>query len=405
MQKNLWQIFWFIFTACFSGFALLLGAIINAPVIVPALVAIIFGAGSYYYFNKQLVTTALQDKESPNSVWYYVLLIAGVAIITNKSYYFSMQYGAWDAWTMWNYHALYLDHHNLKYIFQQTDLTQPGYPLLLPGIIAFFWQTLHTQSMMVPFAIAFSVTLMIPLIIYLNLFKKNIIVAGAVLFLLATDENYLKLGFWEYADLSLGMLFLSAIISAEYININKTYVVFTAAFLGLCMWTKNEGIMLAFILIIFNLRTLLGNGRWKSFIAGISLPLITVLVYKYLAPATDIIRDQNHKTLSHFLDWHRYTFIWEFMWNTINENFAYLKVGALVYAAICVAEKKLPGKNMLMLLCCLTGVFFVYVLTTRPLGWHMETSMSRVLFQLMPAFTYVIARQLCRLRFALPEKN
>ena len=404
MQKILWKIFWFLALVAFTSISYFLSVCINCPFIVVVLVAVLFGFLSYRWFNKNIVPTVVASIGKRSLTWSYIILAAGIAILTNKIFYIEPEFGRWDAWALWNYHAKYLDLEHIKFITNQTKLDHPDYPLLLPGIIAFFWKLFGTQSLMVPYIISLFVTIIIPVIIFLALYRKNLIIAGLVLVLMATDDKFIDYGLFQYADLPLGLFFLCAFISVQYAKENKAMVTFTAIFLGCCIWTKNEGSMLSLVFILFHLKTLFANGKWKNFLAGFLLPLVILTAYKIYMPATDIIGEQSHKTLLQFLDWDRYNMIWASMSDNINDRFFYLKIGAMIYAVICLAEKKMPGKDMLVLLTCLIAVFFVYVFTTKDLQWHLESSMDRVLFQLMPAFTFVIGLRLCKLRFYLSDE-
>ncbi|MGZ3752351.1 MAG: hypothetical protein ACXVAU_13805 [Mucilaginibacter sp.] len=404
MQKNLWQILWALTVITFTGILYFLSVVINCPMPIVIMVAGFFGFFTYRWLDRNIHQTETTPFKKQRLIWSYIALIAGIIIITNKIFYLQNQYGEWDSWWLWNYHARFLNHDTIKYLLYQNKITHPDYPLLLPGIIAFFWQLFHTQSLIVPYIIAFCVTLIIPIIIYLDLYRRNLIVAAAILILLAIDEQYIQCGLYQYADMPLGLLFLCTFICVQYANENKAFVTLTAMFLGCCIWTKNEGIMLSLIFIAFHFKTLFTSGNWKNFLAGFLLPLIVVIGYKIAMPATDIIGEQNHKTLTQFLDATRYKTIWEHLGNNINSKFFNLKIGVIIYAVICFAEKRMPDKNMFLLLACLVAVFFVYVFTTKDLEWHLNTSMDRVLFQLMPAFTYVIGIRLCKLRFSISDQ-
>jgi lipopolysaccharide export LptBFGC system permease protein LptF len=93
------------------------------------------------------------------------------------------------------------------------------------------------------------------------------------------------------------------------------------------------------------------------------------------------------------------------MADNFNHNFIPIKVGLILYTAFCFIEKKLPGKNIIMLLCCLVGYFFVYIMTPLGLEWHLATSIDRVLMQLMPSFIYVLAFRLSSIDFSLADKQ
>jgi len=405
MNKILWQILWFIMLMAFTSIIYFLSLFINCPIIIILILTVIFGIFTYKWLNKNIQSSDINAIDKRTQILYYIVLIAGIAIVINKIYYAQTQFGEWDSWWLWNYHARFLTHENIKYISHQTKITHPDYPLMLPGMIALFWQLFHTQNLIIPYIIGLFVTIIIPVILYLDLYKKNFLIAGLVLLLIATDDIYLRFGLMQYADIPLGLFFLCAFVCVQYAKENTTFITLTAIFLGCCIWTKNEGIMLSLIFTLFHAKTLFTNNRWKHFIAGFAIPLAILIGYKYAMPATDLIKEQNHKTLTQFLDWNRYKLIWQYLWDNINGDFFYIKIGTILYGIICFVEKKMPDKNILILLCCLIAVFFVFVFTTKTLQWHLETSMDRVLAQLMPAFVYVIAIQLSKLKLYLSDKQ
>src|ERR1700682_5648010 len=61
---------------------------------------------------------------------------------------FKEPHGAWDAWSIWNLHARFLARGGAQWTVlfsKQLNWSQPGYPLLLPAIIAQFWTLLRSE--------------------------------------------------------------------------------------------------------------------------------------------------------------------------------------------------------------------------------------------------------------------
>jgi len=247
--------------------------------------------------------------------------------------------------------------------------------------------------------------LLVPVTIYLALYRKNLPIAALAFFLIVIDDLYLEHGLSQYADVPLAFLFLCAFICMGYAKKQVAMVAVTGALLGCCMWTKNEGEMLSVIFILFNIKALVENKRWKYFIAGIALPLLVLVVFKSMTPTTDLIGAQSAKTHGYISDVSRYQLIWQFLGDNFNHNFLTIKIGLIMYAVFCFAQKKWPGKGIVILLCAIVGYFFVYVMTPLPLEWHLMTSIDRLLMQLMPSFVFVMALRFSNLQFSFSDQE
>ena len=395
MHKNSLQLIWASLLTGFVSISYYLSLLSPAiPFAVTISVIILFAVYSY----KWVINAAVEEipfTSNTKKILSYIVFAAGVIIITNKSYYCCLQYGGWDGWSIWNYHAKFLLHEGqYHYLFNSPGYGgHPDYPLFLPSAIAFVWRITGSTSQIVPFIFSFFFTLATPVVIYYSLYRKNIYVAGLVFLLMATKEFYLERGLAQYADLPLGFMFLCAIICISNGIADKRETLITGALLGCCMWLKNEGIMLSVLFIVFNGPSLMLKGKWKYFVGGLILPVTALLLFKAGAPATDLIEGQSASTLGHLKDWNRYKMIWDAMANQLTNNFSEIKIAIILYACLCVAQRKVPAKSLVMLLCCVTGYFFVYVITPRDLEWHLGTSADRVLLQLFPAFAYLLTLQ------------
>lgn len=337
--------------------------------------------------------------ERPSLLMLFILTV-GIFLITNRSYYMATKYGEWDAWALWNMHAAYLtDPANWKNLFLNTQFAHPDYPLMLPGIVAFFNRIFHS-SLMVPFAIHYLIMLLIPVWIYIETYARSTLVAAIILLLFATNDHYIMLGTWQLADTMLGFFFLAAIICIDHGQEDKRMLGFSAFFLGCCMWTKNEGIVLAGIFILFHLREFFSRHTIRYFIIGIAFPSLVLLLFKLgFAPKNDIISAQGNDTLQLIGQQSRYQLIYDFFRKNLNDHFRTVKRGVIIYVIIAAISRRVD-KHFLMILCCLAAYMFIYVITPNDLEWHLFTSLYRLMHQLMPAMMYVIA-----IRFAGNKKE
>ncbi len=402
MQKNVLQIIWLWVLLGFTSMVYFLSLAISLPVVVTAVLVAAFGYLSYRWLGRHI---AIEDPvvNKNHTTWACVILLVGIVIITNKAYYLEPQYGYWDAWWIWNYHAKFLGHPEFAgfLISKHSLVPHPDYPLFVSGSIAFFWRLMSTDNISVSYALSFLTTLVIPVTIFLALYRRNIVVAALAFLLLAVDDFYLERALAQYADLPLGFAFLCAFICLENVKKQPLMTVVTSAVLGCCLWTKNEGAMLTLVFITLNCRSLFGRGRWKPFLSGFAFPLLVFVFFKLSARSNDLFELQDDHTRNFIFDWSRYEMVWESLIYNLSHNFVAVKIGLIAFAILCFVERRLPDRAIIVLLVCTTGYFFVYVLTPKSLDWHLATSMDRVLFHIVPSYIYVLARNFSRLHFRL----
>lgn len=331
--------------------------------------------------------------------WFpFIIFLAGTMILTNKVYYIAPKHGLWDAWSIWNLHAKYLaDPPQWKRLFLNDTYCHPDYPMLLPSVIAFFNKLCGHFSLLIPYAVHFLITLSIPILIYLETYKKNVLIAGLVFILFSVNEFYLMEGTSQLADTLLAFFFLCAIVCVQYKE-QSQMIAISAFFAGCCAWTKNEGIIIAGVFILFNARNFLTKGRFNLFIAGISLPLLSLLILKiFFAPANDIVSGQNASSFHQLFMTDRYKLIYDFFKVNFKLYFRDIKMFAIIYFITCIICRQLPDKQLLIIFLIATIYTIVYVLSPHDLEWHLATSQSRLMHQLMPATMFLLSKHLAEL--------
>jgi hypothetical protein len=202
----------------------------------------------------------------------------------------------------------------------------------------------------------------------------------------------------------IGFFFLASLVLAslafegEKKNRGLTILAGTAA--ALAAWTKNEGIpFLFFFLAAGTLINGIFDGartglRRLALLAAGALPVALLVLYfkMRLAPPTDIlVEQQGGALLARLLDPSRYATVtkaflvagvWKFL----------LPVLAVYLLLLGLDRDRARGKGFLVsvatLLAMFVSYFMVYVTTSKPLEWHLGTSLDRVLVQLWPSFLF-----------------
>ena len=384
------------------------GLALSLPLVAVLLITVGIGFLVFRYLLKNLSDVIHQPLSGKLQLATYLVFITGLYLIVDKGSNLAVKHGEWDAWAIWNLHAKYLaDEEHWQRMLDVSVSPHPDYPLFLPTIVAFFWRLLGANSWLIPFAVTALVTLLIPVTVFLSLYRRNLFVAGVLLLWFATDEFYLARGLSQYADQWLALFFLQAFVTKDAYKATgeARYLVFTGAFLALAGWTKNEGLLLALIFALFYFRVFVKPATLKYLLAGVCVPAIAWLVFKlWYAPATDLVAQTSVSSLELLKDSARTDLIRQYLERYLKESFCYHKIALLLYAIHCVWERKLPSKDLVIIAVCLGGYLMVYQLTPMDLEWHIHTSMSRLLFQPSPAFIYVGGRRLARVRLQLVQE-
>lgn len=323
----------------------------------------------------------------------YVLLIA-VALLLDKTVSIATKHGLWDAWSIWNYDVKFLTYStNWQRLFVNTTLGHPDYPLALPASLAFFNRLFAGNfSLQIPFAFHFLVTLSIPLLIYLETYRRSLIWAAIILFLFVTNEDYISQGVSQLADALLALFFLLAFICVDQGKDAKNMLVFAAFFLGCCMWTKNEGIVIAGILILFNAKLFFNREHVLYFMSGIVFPLLALVIFKTLyAPPNDIVSAQGAITVGYLTQPHRYMLILSSLYDNLNKHYFWFSLFICAYLLWQLLRTRMPDKRMLIILTCGFAYLMIYVLNHNELEWQLHTSQTRLILHLMPSAVYIIS--------------
>ncbi len=383
----------------FLSLVLFVPFLVTVPVIFVSLV-FIFG-----WILKNAVSGADKIK---HPAWAWVMLFAGVSVVVYRFPVLAVHYGGWDAWGIWNLHAKYLtDPVNWKKMFENIYFAHPEYPLFIPAVNGFFIRLFAGKYVMaIPFIFNFCMTLFIPVLIFLENVKKNIVVAGIFLFLFAADTFFLTKGATQYADTTLAFFFLCAFVCVNYADEDRKFVLLTAASAGCCVWIKDEGCILALIFIVFYSQTFFKKKNILSFAIGAGVPIAIYLIYKIgYAPLSGTMSEKDNDMLSHLHDWGRYKTVYHFFIDNVNKKFYYVKVLFFLYLIVCVVQRQWPGKQFLLIICCMAAYTMVYVTSSGSIEWLLDTSQERLMHQLMPALMYVFALRFSEIQFSLAQQK
>ncbi len=362
------------------------------PIAVPAVVS----AAACYFLYRWMVPDNSPDIYVKKRTSWLALSIftVGLAMIAQNAINAAEKHGGWDAWAIWNLHSHFVQSPaHWKVMFRNVENDHPDYPLFLPSLNAFWGRlTIDKFSLVIPFIISIIVTVAAPALVFVEFMKRNLLIASLALFLFAYNAFYISCGTSQYADPWLGIFFLASMVCMDHVKENKKYIAFSAAFLGYCIWTKNEGAILAVIFMMFYANRFFARQYIKLTFAGIALPIACFIIFKSIVPnSNDLVSGLNEHTFSQIFEKERYVIIYENFFRNLKEHYPYFKGIFITYMLLCFLRRKWPDKQMAVVITCLITYNAIYLLTKYSVEWHVITSQDRLMVQLMPAMVYAFA--------------
>jgi hypothetical protein len=307
--------------------------------------------------------------------------------------------GGWDAWSCWNLKAkfIFLGHENWK------DMLDPGlwrsnthYPLLWPLINVWFWDLGGHFVQAVPMLNSIAFALLTAGILLFGLLElTGRLIPSLLAAVIVTSLPFgITLYTSQYSDSLLGLLLLSAFVSfllAEKYKLPKLKIL-SMVFLGLMSFTKNEGLIAAVITTL----TLLWHQRankneLKVLILAFFLSALPTIIFTlFMAPKNEAfingLVSSNKPT-----NWTRLAVIMIYPWFEMISGkwngFWILALGGTLLAGKNLWQKNLGAMGLSLVL--YWGVVMVYyaVNTFFEINWWLSTTLSRILFAMVPTIT------------------
>jgi hypothetical protein len=177
----------------------------------------------------------------------------------------------------------------------------------------------------------------------------------------------------------------------------RQYLALCSLMLGGSMWTKNEGIVLSLIFILFHIRTFLNKGNLVYIFKGFILPVLFLLIFKlFYAPQNDIVGGLGADQIQKITDSSRYQLIYDSLVRIMNEYYPVFKWLLIFYILLHLFIRQWLPKEFFLLIVCLLCLLLTYIVSPHNLEWHLNTSLARILVQLIPAFLFVMNQTFSR---------
>ncbi|MGZ3872096.1 MAG: hypothetical protein ACXVJD_04225 [Mucilaginibacter sp.] len=351
---------------------------------------------SHIYFTRGVLNTIFKRRPSEINA-YNLLALVTVFIFTCYFVLYESKYGGWDAWAIWNLHAEFIYQPQFWHRLSSADLaySHPDYPLMLPSVIAFFWNALKDTTPVVPILLSYGTLITIPLLLYFSLREEGLCLYAFIgLAVLLADTNYKQIACSQEADSLLSLLILMVFIQYNRIvSVSDNRIYILGFICASCAWIKNEGIV---FYILFTAGYLLINYRHKQvlmkYFAGIIMPTLVIASFKlFFSPANDLVAASQHRTFPIFaalFDLKRYEMIVKFGIDVLISN--YMPAVILIITAFVFNQKFFLSFTFAVIVLLLSTYFVVYLTTPYDLRWHLSTSLYRLLQHVYPALIYLL---------------
>jgi len=248
-----------------------------------------------YFIKRGDIKLLLPKKIFPNDQFQKVLsIITFVSVFVFLIFLVLISvyhpYGQWDAWMMWNTKGIHLAHHDLITFFTKSlpSITHPSYPLLLPSILAHGFETVGTNSILIPIVISLLFCLSAILILWGGVYiisQENLFASHFSLLCLIISPFFLLESISQYADIPLSIylmsLFILLILASTY---KKTSMfILCGIILGFLILLKNEGLLISLSILFVWSVFIVFNRQWtfKGFLLTnlVFLPFVLALLY------------------------------------------------------------------------------------------------------------------------------
>lgn len=363
------------------------------------------------YFSGRKISLAPAAK-SNNFSWAYFFCWGFFAVAAFMIYALAQghPFGEWDGWAIWNMKSQFLLLSGSRWVDVSTKLhwhTQPDYPLLLPFINVWGWSLSRHPLTEIPLLVSVIFTVSCAGLLFAGLTRHiNASIAFLVGVALISLPAYIGLGTSQYADIILAYYLLAslAMLMIAIREKDSGCASLAGLLLGFMSFSKNEGIVIVFLLVIFNILYLVFKESSKRpenlkivrcLGTATILSLLPVLIFKLLmtVPNRDIAVANSPGSLP-FLNWGGFCLIINFFWqewSNAHWHFLWPLAGTVIIFGIRRYFRRENKILSLFFTAYFLIVLFIYLTTVNfDLAWRLSRTIQRILFYLLPSFLFFV---------------
>jgi hypothetical protein len=393
---------------------------------------LLLGLGAYAWKQRRPAGLRLHLKK-PGGVHLLVIfagLVFALFLISFLAQWqkleFEKPYGDWDAWAIWNLRAAFVASGDgwLNGFSPVILWSHPDYPLLLPLNVARVWALLGERSVLAPVILGLIFQLSLVGLLATSVRLQRGALQGFLAGSMGVAVLFVSLNFRQYADVPLAYYFLAAnvllFMGDTVVGTKPGPALLAGLMTSAALWTKNEGWALLVAVIAANAaRGLLLDlasrkpldhaARWFGyFLLGLLPLLLAALYFKIsLAPPNDIVGAMSMAAVkSKLVNISRYLTILK----AARSQFTHygslalpaiprawgmgmlpLLLGYGVLVGVSFSKEQRGGILALLLrVAIIAGIYFmIYLLTPNNLAWQLNTSLERLVTQILPSALFL----------------
>lgn len=312
-------------------------------------------------------------------------------------------HGEWDAWAQWNLRARFFfrgfaDGSWTNAFAPVLAWSHPDYPPLVPASVARLWMYAGAETVAAPIALAALLSSCTVLTAGCSIASGR----GAARGCLAAAAILACPSFVRYAPSQCADIPLAFFMLAAFVMWGRGELALAGMSAALAAWTKNEGVAFLGIFMAVLVLDRLRSEGWRGLsalwpaVAGAAPVLLLVLVFKQtLAPPSYFVEEQTlGQALSKLSDMGRLEFVARALGGELWRSGGTL-IGVVPVVAVFAALRGLDPRASaaarwaapaMFLLLVTYGV--AYVVTPKDLVWQLNTSLDRVVMQLVPTLVW-----------------
>jgi hypothetical protein len=379
--------------------------------------AVLFGLGVVYWqrrsriqFDTSYPRNTLEQLQGMKWLLIILLVVLGLSLLAFFLLAMIFPHGSWDSWAIWMLAGRYLYRVGADWhVVFSSSLFHPDYPMLIGASVARLWTYQGGESQAAPILIMFlfASSAIAILISALSMIRDNFaailgglaVLGGGVLIVFAGLQG---------ADVPLAYIILTTLIvftlAERYSDKGMGIWILGGVLAALATWTKNEGWLFLIVIGLAFLsggwtgkpwRVSLKHGGWA--LIGAAPVVALVLYYRlFLAPENDLIAGQSENTLMQLFQIRRYLEITRALTAGITglgekgtPPVMLLLLSAFLFGLRPRSERPAAFRaNLIVCGLILSGYFLVYLITPYDLGWHLDTSVTRLILHIWPALVF-----------------
>jgi hypothetical protein len=329
-----------------------------------------------------------------------LLIVLGIPLGISGHYF---PLGGWDAWSCWSLKTkfIFLGHEHWKEILAPSFWrSNTQYPLLWPLINAWFMDLGGTFDQAVPMLNSIVIALLTAGILFFGLWELTgrIIASLLAAVIVIAIPFSITLYTSQYSDSLVGLYLLSTfacLLLAEKYGLPKLKLL-SMVFLGMMSFAKDEGLVasgIAALLILWQHRN--KKDELTNLLLAYVIAIIPTLIFKFT------IAPKNEAFVNGLLSVDKHTDLNRIMVILVYPLFEFISAKwngfwLLTAAGLILAGKKLWQSTLGLIglsLVCYLGVVLAYyaVNTFFEINWWLSTTLSRILFALVPTLVFWIS--------------